>query len=255
MMKYVKKLLEKSALEWNISRKAALVLIVTPFIISVVLAFSRLSYGLYRFLLQEDGPIEWLTVLCFVLACIIGVRIALLCFQSKRGMIAVLYIGFALVMFFAAGEEISWGQRLFHIKTPEALEQVNKQDELNLHNIGDALKVLDMVELLIGGAGCVLYIVNEKIDLGKLIRINGHLFVIPFFLSSWFAVVFFYRMFRLFIWRQSGFTITKYAEWTELCLAFGLFFFSWLVMVRLRIENSEPVLAGTSAFSEAQPLI
>ena len=108
-----------------------------------------------------------------------------------------------------------------------------------------------MVELLIGGVGCVLYIVNEKIDLGKLIHINSHLFVIPFFLSSSFAVVFFYRMFRLFIWRQSGFTITKYAEWTELCLAFGLFFFSWLVMVKLRTEKSEPVLAGTSISSQS----
>jgi hypothetical protein len=45
------------------------------------------------------------------------------------------YLGLALLFFFGAGEEISWGQRIFGIKTPQALSQVNKQDELNLHDL------------------------------------------------------------------------------------------------------------------------
>jgi hypothetical protein len=40
-----------------------------------------------------------------------------------------------MLFFFGAGEEISWGQRIFGFKTPEPLAQVNKQDELNLHNL------------------------------------------------------------------------------------------------------------------------
>jgi len=47
----------------------------------------------------------------------------------------LIYLGVALLFFFGAGEEISWGQRIFGFKTPEALAQVNKQDELNLHNL------------------------------------------------------------------------------------------------------------------------
>ena len=47
----------------------------------------------------------------------------------------LIYLGLALLFFFGAGEEISWGQRIFGFKTPDALSQVNKQDELNLHNL------------------------------------------------------------------------------------------------------------------------
>lgn len=41
----------------------------------------------------------------------------------------------ALIFFWAAGEEISWGQRIFSIPTPESLARINAQKELNLHNI------------------------------------------------------------------------------------------------------------------------
>ncbi len=40
------------------------------------------------------------------------------------------------VFLFAAGEEISWGQRIFEIDTPDALVDANRQQETNLHNLG-----------------------------------------------------------------------------------------------------------------------
>lgn len=47
----------------------------------------------------------------------------------------LVYLGLALLFFFGAGEEISWGQRIFGFQTPQSLSQVNKQDELNLHDL------------------------------------------------------------------------------------------------------------------------
>lgn len=47
----------------------------------------------------------------------------------------LIFLGLALLFFFGAGEEISWGQRIFGFATPEALAEINKQDELNLHNL------------------------------------------------------------------------------------------------------------------------
>jgi len=47
----------------------------------------------------------------------------------------LIYLGLALLFFFGAGEEISWGQRILGFETPETLAQVNKQEELNLHNL------------------------------------------------------------------------------------------------------------------------
>lgn len=44
-------------------------------------------------------------------------------------------LGLAAAFFFAAGEEISWGQRIFNIETPETLSEINVQDEITIHNI------------------------------------------------------------------------------------------------------------------------
>lgn len=42
---------------------------------------------------------------------------------------------FALLFFFAFGEEISWGQRIFNFETPQAIKEMNIQGEFNLHNL------------------------------------------------------------------------------------------------------------------------
>lgn len=47
----------------------------------------------------------------------------------------LVYLGVAFLFFFGAGEEISWGQRIFNVKTPESINAVNIQGETNVHNI------------------------------------------------------------------------------------------------------------------------
>lgn len=47
----------------------------------------------------------------------------------------IIYLGLALLFFFGAGEEISWGQRILGFQTPETLSEVNRQEEFNLHNL------------------------------------------------------------------------------------------------------------------------
>ena len=52
---------------------------------------------------------------------------------------------FALALFVAALEEVSWGQRLFGWSTPEGLSRVNEQDETTLHNISNLNRVFPTV--------------------------------------------------------------------------------------------------------------
>lgn len=48
----------------------------------------------------------------------------------------------AVALFFGAGEEISWGQRIFHIQSSEFFKENNAQAETNLHNmIVDGVKL------------------------------------------------------------------------------------------------------------------
>jgi len=56
----------------------------------------------------------------------------------------LVYLGLAGLYFFGAGEEISWGQRIFHIQEPATLARENTQDELNIHD----LKIFENSKLL-----------------------------------------------------------------------------------------------------------
>ena len=89
-------------------------------------------------LVREDGAIEWAGALAWLLAA--GLFVATLqavrrTGADRRAAAAFWLLGLALMSFLAAGEEISWGQRLFDYRTPEAIAELNLQNEMNLHNL------------------------------------------------------------------------------------------------------------------------
>ena len=45
------------------------------------------------------------------------------------------YSALAMLYFFGAGEELSWGQRIFHIQVSPGLAQQNPRQELNIHDL------------------------------------------------------------------------------------------------------------------------
>ena len=55
--------------------------------------------------------------------------------KGRRFRQEVLFILFGLMFVFAFGEEISWGQRIFDLATPEFFLKYNAQQELSFHNL------------------------------------------------------------------------------------------------------------------------
>ncbi|MGB6015575.1 MAG: hypothetical protein WBG32_12660, partial [Nodosilinea sp.] len=83
------------------------------------------------FIFHEDGVLESLSaIFYFVAAGIFAIG-----FKDRPAPLRFGCLFFAVLMFLVGGEEISWGQRLFNIATPEALGTVNVQGEFNMHNI------------------------------------------------------------------------------------------------------------------------
>lgn len=86
-------------------------------------------------LTSEDGPYEAYGAL----ACCAAALVLFRAFAqwpsatSRLGRWLALLLGLALLLMFL--EEISWGQRLFAIATPDWLERLNLQQEMNLHNL------------------------------------------------------------------------------------------------------------------------
>ena len=84
--------------------------------------------------LKEDGWIENLTAVVLLAAGII-LLIRLWTGRSK-GWIFILVTGLGCLAFlFVAGEEISWGQRIFDRESSEFFQDNNAQGETNLHNL------------------------------------------------------------------------------------------------------------------------
>ena len=112
-----------------------LMIIVLFFSLGILPALWFAVFGdLPAFWLREDGLYES----CAALACLFGSIISFIAFyysnsngRVKRNFWIFL---FALALLFLAGEEISWGQRLFGFEIPAKILQSNFQNEFNFHN-------------------------------------------------------------------------------------------------------------------------
>ncbi|MBD0352639.1 MAG: hypothetical protein ICV65_15935 [Flavisolibacter sp.] len=119
---------------------AVLVLMFIMLVAGFVLVF--ISVPLFEWYTVEDGLVEWLTVAGLLLGaftCFIRI-VRLRTNKSWLFLFVTLMLG--LVLFFGAGEEISWGQRIFGIQSPEYFKEHNTQGETNIHNL-----ILDGVRL------------------------------------------------------------------------------------------------------------
>ena len=237
-MNWINKAFEQSAHEWNLSYNVAWLLFWMPVLTSVLIVFSALQRNLFRFLLAEDGPIEWATFAGFIIAMLLGIAISNAFLKTSNRGYAWFFGVFSIAMLFCAGEELSWGQRIFDLPTPEPLRIPGVQDEIVFHNIGGKFGIFNMALLLVELVAGLAYFLKRRVTQGRKDTHVNYLFP-PLCLSSSFAIALIYKVLQLTIWQDTAtveYVIRKYAEWTELCLAFGLVMFAWLVLRQLRIS-------------------
>ena len=118
----------------NRAEKALLVAVAILVGLGAILSHTAEKFFRERYVI-EDGPLEWLTVVAFVIAAGVLVWRAATLRKIRPLIFTLVTLAGAAVLFFGAGEEISWGQRIFGIETPGFMEEHNKQKEMNLHNL------------------------------------------------------------------------------------------------------------------------
>lgn len=96
----------------------------------IFLSFYRMPV-VYIHLIAEDCWGEYATFACYLFAFIMTAYAIV----ARRELRRPGYILMALFFFFCAMEELSWGQRIFEVDTPETFKLYNNQKELNLHNL------------------------------------------------------------------------------------------------------------------------
>ncbi len=119
---------------------------------------------IYGWLVKEDGLVEYISALFYLMACLLGILI----FRTLRNQnirhIAYLFLSLAIGFAFIFGEEISWGQRILGVETPEYIRQYNKQGEINLHNTLDS-QLVHMVYIVISLYGMFgWYLMGRRIN-------------------------------------------------------------------------------------------
>ena len=118
----------------SVIEKVVLIYVVLLTLLGSFLAIFNQVYFDLSFSI-EDGLLEWLQFLGLItISAICFRRVFLLRKERSIFFIALTFI-VACFFVFASGEEISWGQRLFNIKSSEFFAQNNVQGETNLHNL------------------------------------------------------------------------------------------------------------------------
>lgn len=108
----------------------------------IVWTYTVLGYGdkAAAFFYPEDHFFENVQFIILVVAGGLTLYAFWLAYKNRQALRThwiklAAYLALALFFFFIAGEEISWGQRIFNIATPESIAEVNAQQETNLHNL------------------------------------------------------------------------------------------------------------------------
>jgi hypothetical protein len=83
----------------------------------------------------EDKITEWVTFFGFFCGSLLGFAILLFQREQMNRWTVVYLFGLSFFLFVCAGEEISWGQRIFGFATPEGFVELNQQQEFNIHNL------------------------------------------------------------------------------------------------------------------------
>ena len=117
----------------------------------------------YQYLnyVREDALIEWLTVACMTLSGLIALDIGVRLFRQQR-LFHWFFFAFGLFCLFVALEEISWGQRLFSLTSPEYFLGNSDQQEINIHNVLQQkldFKTKDLAALMLSIYGIALPLV------------------------------------------------------------------------------------------------
>lgn len=163
--------------------------LIPPIILTIITLLNK-NYGhLLTSFVMEDGLAEYSQFLFYLVASYYFYK----SITKTKGLNKKILIIFCLTFILVAGEEISWGQRIFNLKTPETLTHINKQEEISIHNLSFIhTYLLHQSYMLVGFLGAFLRPILKKFfSKFKLITFTpkfylrfGFLFTLIYYLLS-----------------------------------------------------------------------
>lgn len=232
-------LLSNIKADWLISFKQRLLYFGGILFLMVMSLFSAFYLDFYKALLQEDGLFENMQVGLYLVSSFIGLAICSRLIKAGRRSIAGFFLLLSILLFFIAGEEISWGQRIFNINTPAELAKVNLQGEITVHNIRPFQVQIDYIYMAVGLWGAFGWLFARKF-FPQFFKKYYLLFPHPIIFFYFFAVSRYYFLNKFVVFNYQLFSFEKMGigdrqELPETVLAFG--FLCYMLLTRKELSK------------------
>ncbi len=201
----------------NIDKIAYLFLIII-FGLGIYFAHTNLPYfdEVYT---VEDGYVEGgSAIFLFISSMLLLYRFFKL-FKHKDLFWKIGILAMAIVFFFGAGEEISWGQRIFNIESSEYFLENNAQGETNLHNmVVDGTKINKLIFSQLLTVVLVIYLIITPFLFRKYewVKNLANKFAVP--IVQWHHTISFLAVTALLVFISSN------RKWEIYELAFSVIF-------------------------------
>jgi hypothetical protein len=215
-----------------IRKSKKIVLLVAPFwILSLAVYFKWHFPFLFWFIEKEDSVTEYLTFGVYLAVAFAAYKMMKRIMKYKplpKVWRMFLFAIFAVITFTAAviaGEEISWGQRIFGFRTPDAIAENNTQYEFNLHNQKSVFSYVYIAYAILGIYGSSSWAIIEgfkKAKMPKAILQTLEMLSPPLVLIGFFIPIVVYAILRQ---NLGDVRFDQWEELVELYLAAGIFLF------------------------------
>jgi hypothetical protein len=131
---------------------------------------------------MEDGYVESGTAIFLFCSSILLLYRFFKLYKFKKPLWMVGILAMALIFIFGAGEEISWGQRIFNVESSEYFLENNAQGETNLHNmVVDGKKINKLIFSQLLTIILIIYLIFTPILYRKFTSITNlvNTFAVP----------------------------------------------------------------------------
>lgn len=212
----------------------ALIFVFPVFLLLVFLCVKVFWPTTYQILLKEDSVVEYVQVFSYLLTAAIAMLVSMQFKKNGKALLGVMYGMLSFLLVLVSLEEISWGQRILDIESPEYFERNNIQHEITVHNLKSVQHFLPTIYSLVGIYGAFAWIF-----LRRLAQVSGesvvgtlHYLVPAWHLSSYFFLCFIINTMLAYILPldsafgigsvfNTGFLAWREQELAELFLSFG----------------------------------
>jgi len=219
-----------------------------PIFVFLIYVIGKITIGplflINSGLVQEDGLIEYTTSIVYFLTGIFSFLIFQALKKNHR-IFGLMYLIFGIIFLIGGFEEISWGQRIFDLETPDMLSS-NLAEEINIHNLKGFERAKSLSHLFIA-----FYAIFTWLILPRKNNPTYKMFV-RFFVPRWYTITYFFTSYLFLIYFDATFTHLKFLkkyffdflqahqdeELFEMMLSLGVLIFVFEIFYERKVKSS-----------------